>query len=249
MRAGISLTLLLRHWLLPAVCLFPAAGCGLRTYTERLERTQRLQDYLEVLDGELVESPWQNDGFRLRVPRQFATAPEETPVTLSRDEAVPGSVRGFVEKQSGVQAVWRGMVRVRGESKRWPAYIVLASNRGLTRGGRHTLKDAMQYEERLIEAMFSACAQTRPLRADWMTRELPADQEFAVTRTYSVFTVPAGPAAAGGASYEMRAYSVNNGEHQFALLFVLPAGVSEDEKLTEEGRIGLCLGTLADLRN
>jgi len=247
MRAGPSRNSLLKHRLLAAaVCLVAAAGCGLRTYQERLQRTQRLQDYLEILDAELAESPWQNEAFRLRVPRQFGTAPEAEPKSFSRDEAIPAGVRQFVEKQSGVQAVWRGMVRVRGQSDRWPAYIVLASNRDFTQGGRHALKDATQFEERLVEAMFSACARTRPLRADWPRRELPDGQEFAVTRTYSVFTVPAGPAADGGAAYEIRAYSVNNGDHQFALLFLLPESTSEEDKLTEEGRIGLCLGTLAD---
>jgi hypothetical protein len=229
--------------------VFTAVGCGLGTYRERLDRTRRLHEYHGVLDRELVERPWQNEGFHLRVPRQFANPPETRPTKLAGDEALPEGVRKFFKELDGVQAVWRTTVRVRGETKRQSAYVVLASNRNLTEGGRYTLKDAMQYEERLIQAMFAACARTRPLRADWETRALPAGPEFAHRRTYTVFTVPAGPAKAGGPAYEFRAYCANNGEHQFALLFLLPADIADDEKLTENDRIGLSQGTLTELRN
>ena len=253
MRVGISQWTLARFWLLSATFALyaAAAGCGLRTPdTERLDRTRRLQEHLEQLDRELVERPWQNSGFRLRVPRQFAMLPEESqPTTPVRDETLPGGLRRFVRELNGVQAVWRTAVHVRGKRERWPAYLVLASNRNLTEGGSHTLKDAQQFEERMIEAMFHDCGQTRPLRSDWTSRRLPTGREFAVTRNYTVFQVSAGAAAVEGEPYRLLAYCANDGPRQFALLFLLPENVADDEKLTEDQRIGLCLGTLAELSN
>lgn len=247
MRAGTSLRLLT---LLLAAGLLAAAGCGTGTYVDRLDRTRRLQAYLDLLDRELVRRPWHNELFRLRVPRQFSTPPGGgRPMKLAGDEALPGGLRQFFKDLDGVQAAWRTTVRVRGNAQPQPAYLVLASNRNLTKRGRYTLAEARQYADRTIHAMFLACGQARPLRADWDSHELPAGREFAVTRTYTVFTVQEGSSAHNGVPYQLQAYWVLEGEHQFAVMFALPKNVADDEKLTEDDRIGLCLGTLEERPN
>ena len=228
------------------VILSSMAGCGARSYSERLERTVRLQKHLQRLDRELVTKFWSGDGFHLRVPRQFSSVPEERSAKqLDAETTVPKRLRSMIAGLDGLHAVWRTSVKIGDRGERLPAFLVLASNRRRLQLGGHSMKDATQYEDRIVEGLFHACLKSLPLRRDWLRKELPESQEFAVTRAYSVFSLTALPAGGKERPYRVVAYCGHEGSRQFILLFLLPEEIAESEKLTQAGRIGSCLGTLS----
>jgi hypothetical protein len=98
--------------LLPCLVLAALAGCSVRAYEERLERTNTWFQYLNMLD-ENLESEWADTygfGIRMRPPKPFALLPpppaptEEDPAPV--DERHPKFLPGITELP-GLIGAWQ----------------------------------------------------------------------------------------------------------------------------------------------
>lgn len=226
------------------------AGCGAERYENRLDRTVRYFRYLDELERNLAEKPWQGSGVRIRVPDGFdpAAPPTARAELETSSGGVPESVRraavrnhpDFASALPGIVGAWRADMNVRGGESR-PAWLYVLSNHDLWLG-KAPEETAPHFHEDLVTRLVSRLNLSDPNPGHWSTLFVPPKEGRAFIQRKKFRAIGFKAVPIGDRPHTLRLYEYETGDMQVALLFVIPRDAVERDKLLE--RIPLALQTL-----
>lgn len=226
------------------------AGCGAEQYENRLDRTVRYFRYLDELEKNLAEKPWQGSGTRIRVPEGFD--PVDPPMAQSESQRpsrdAPENVRraaarnhpDFALTLPGIIGAWRAEMNVRDGDSR-PAWLYVFSNYDLWLG-KAPEEVAPHFHEDLVTRLVNRLNLSDPNPGHWSTQFIPSEggEAFVQRKKFQVIGFRA--VRVDDRPHTLRLYEYETGDMQVALLFVIPRDAVERDKLLE--RIPLALQTL-----
>lgn len=241
--------LLCLAWLLSAV------GCFEKTYADRMQKTVRFYDHLDLLNRNLG-GEWVEMGFKLRPPQGFVFIPKPVPPPPDPNDPNPMPVKeetlddsrqpGYLGiKLPGLVAAWEKPVNVdeAGATATRKAYIYLLSNASLfsvspEMPGRI---DPLKFQDYVINLLAPDLG-VQFKQEDWRQGErFPIGFDLVPSVTYhSLVLLP--DRMFEDTKMTFKVFNTSQGDMQTVVLFVYPDSTSANEKLNE--RIGLALETL-----
>ncbi len=244
-------------WVLRLLCLawlLSATGCFERTYADRLQKTVKFYDHLDLLNRNLGLE-WSEMGFKLRPPRDFTFIPKPVPpvpdpndpqaVPVKEEELDDTRQPGYLGiKLPGLVAAWEKNVTVdeSGGTASRKAYIYLLSNASLFAispdvPGRI---DPQKYKE-FVVTLLAGDLGVQFKEDEWRREDFPAAFSLVPKVTCDGLTLlPDRMFEETKMSFKI--YIASQGDLQSIVLFVYPDSTSANEKLAE--RIPLSLETL-----
>lgn len=232
---------------------FGLTGCGYGTYLTRLNETRQYFAY-EDQKNQNLDREWKSkeNAVSLRPPKQFKEikapppVPDDegnlVPAPLEDDPRQPKYLNAFLPGLIGAWETEKPLTVVVGRSQRQaPGYMYVLSNWDLWKSS-DTDDEAGVFHTEVTELLGSFAEDERWKDEDeWDVERRPSGNGFVEQKAYTHFTFEF-PELIDQLPTEVRYYIYAAGDHQIAIVFVLPKGYGSGEQLPE--RINLCLETV-----
>ena len=227
------------------------AGCGSKTYEDRLTLTQSYFDFIERLNRNLSPQ-FSLSGTSLRVPIQFQeiTAPPRRPREQEGEEQVDPRQPDYLRFQlPGMLGAWKTDLNTvssgDGSTSTQTGYLYLLGNYNdwMTFKTPKEKADPTKFHENLITVLSSGLRinidpRARASSSDrvnkWSSEIVPTprDEQFVARKEFTTITlVPEEIDELRGK--EFRLYLYQNGDMKIALLYVLPQNIGGGENLED----------------
>lgn len=237
-----------RHalWLALGAAVVGLTGCGYEVYERRLEESRKYFTYLEKLDAHL--GPVYRDGpiEEFRPPLGFRQVPPPAPVRNESGELEepvfdPRQPHYLNREFPGLIATWEAQFDVatnEGRTRR-PGYLYALSNATLLT----TQPDiAPEFTQEVLTILADAFSLPIPELGSAAVEEYPRAKTYTSPKRYEVYRFPSDQIVIEGFLYTVEVYVHRQGEVQFLLVLILPAGIESNARLAD--RIPLMLERL-----
>jgi len=224
------------------------AGCGYQTYEQRLGESQRYFAYLEKLDSNLAApAPKEGSIEEIRVPLQFRQVPKPAMVKNEKGESVPPDVdprqpNYLLIEFKGLNGTWEAVFDITttaGREKR-KGYIYALANASLFISDPDTAAD---YTKNILAQLAGALRVPTPDATAAVLEEYPRSKTYTQPNKFDVYRFSSDQVVIDDLPHTVEVYVHRQGDVQFLLVIVLPAGIDNSTaKLTE--RIPLMLERL-----
>ena len=244
-----------RRLVLVCCALLPLlTGCYEKRYEDRLKAAEQLYRHVDLLNRNL--SPmWQSaSGLKLRVPIQFTEIPgppppevdeQGKPIKPKKPPQDPRQPDYLKIELPGMQGAWEANLKIIGEQEVPPmlGFIYVLSNveQFIVPEDATNRPDPAKFQERFVQDL-SRNLGVKVKEEDWVDEVKPQNFEMVAKVKYQVLKLnPEKPIADAKMTFSLYLNTTPDDVQTF-VMFVLPEGVSPDERLQE--RIALCLETL-----
>jgi len=234
-----------------ALCVPGLTGCFEAKYEQRLETAKKIYEHYDLLNQNLTGMWTSGTGIQLRVPKQFGLLAGPPPRPAPKPGETASTAPVIDPRQPdylpielpGLLGAWHATLRVDTgeESADRAGYLYVLSNQYRNRPAQDGKReDPAKFHEDVVKLLSNAL-QKRVEDKDWVRETYPASFEYSPKVTYQATKlIPDQPI--GNTKMKFELYQNTTGGVQTVILYVLPEGVSNLEKLNE--RIPLSLETL-----
>lgn len=224
------------------------AGCGHKTYEQRLDESRRYFAYQKKLDDNLGPNFKEGGIEELRPPMQFGK-PIPKPALVKDEngdlvepEVDPRQPSYLAIELPGLIAAFQAQFDITtsaGKEKR-PGYLYALSNAVLLAQGKN--EESADFTKNVLARLAEGLRVPQLDLTDFDPEEYPRSKTYTQPNKFEVYRFQSDQITIDDVNHTVEVYCQRAGEVQFCLVLVLPAGIDSQAKLAE--RIPLMLERL-----